>query len=164
MRNCVADMRYCTPRGAARSLIVRDDSPGMCICTACAYAWHGHGHGHGMGMAWACARLQMVRVDSPRRACARLTASAAAMARSTTSSGGTHNGSRVAVAAASSGAGGVYLSAEAMRASERLAKTSACHLYSGQMRDPSVTRRRGMMKRSPLSCRARCGASSSAVR
>eukprot|EP00964_Phaeocystis_antarctica_P034239 scaffold19451_cov56-Phaeocystis_antarctica.AAC.2 len=78
------------------------------------------------------------------------------MARSTTSSGGTHSGSMGTAAAAASGAGGVYPShegthdgsmgataatapvaggmyhsARAMRARERQAKTSACHLYSG---------------------------------
>lgn len=81
------------------------------------------------------------------------------MARSTTSSGGTHSGSMGTAAAAASGAGGVYPShegthdgskgdaaaaaaasvaggvypsARAMRARERQAKTSACHLYSGR--------------------------------
>ena len=170
-------MRYCTPRGAARSLIVRDDSPGVCTCTGC--AWHGpwarareHDRRHGrrqrmcprfsLGEGATCQGLQIVRQASPRRACTRLTASAAAMVSSTTSSGGTHGGNRCA---ASAGASDVSLiSARAMSASDRQAKTSACHLYSGQMREPSATRRRGMVKRSPLSCSAKCGASTSAVR
>ena len=169
-------MRYCTPRGAARSLIVRDDSPGVCTRTVCAWhaAWacareqdRGHGRWQRMcprsslGEGATCQGLQIVRQASPRRACTRLTASAAAMVSSTTSSGGTHGGNRCA---ASAGASDVSLSARAMSASDRQAKTSACHLYSGQMREPSATRRRGMVKRSPLSCSAKCGASTSAVR
>ena len=44
---------------------------------------------------------------------------------------GSHDGSRGAAAAGMLVAG-VYLSARAIRARERQAKTSACHLYSGR--------------------------------
>ena len=45
-----------------------------------------------LGEGATCQGLQIVRQASPRRACTRLTASAAAMVSSTTSSGGTHGG------------------------------------------------------------------------